>query len=981
VNVDQGAGRVGVLGERFVVQDCLGGNDRAALYRARDNEAGGELRVVKVLRRDAIGDGAAIRRFVAERAALLTLLHPNIVTIEDIAVDSTTVAIVSEHVVGPNLSRLRQEHGGTLPPALAIELARQILLGLSALHAIGLIHTDVRPATVLVPRIVDPAEARLSGAALGQIGRGGQGRLDRLPRPVAFTAPEVLLGGRPTAASDVYAVGVLLYEALTGRTPFAGTSDLIAGGEIELAPPRPPDVPDELWAILAMVLTKDPADRPSSAVSVADGLGAIAPDFALLRPAAPMANPDPWSLRPAISPTTPSQRRPAAGVPTVPMGGPAVGAAPPAAVPASAGGAPPVGVDRTPAGAAGAAGAGPGKVAAGTGSLTPRRRVLVSAGAASVVALGALAGVVTISGGPKPHEVAATLPFADESYATGAVVVSRTWSLSTSGDHLHGRVTVRRTAAGGPASVPEWLPSQLAGDPVSTSHGVRMQTEAGSPVLQLAAPKSVGRTATYTYDVDTNAGPATMARLQGWAVNQAMQASQLRADLGQPAPDTIAALSVGTPAVALTSRGVSYPLALVGGDNVGQVADSDELVRTTYSSDDPSVAKVDAHGVVQPRHPGTTVVTARLGPLAASATILVTDPAKKIPLQFVRTTDGRLVVDAQPTRPARPTMITAHAGNGTALVIWSRPDDGGRPITAYDVYADGHKIKTVHDTHTLISGLDRNHSYRFTVIARNSLGKSNPSPASKPIVPRGTTTNPSGCLPTAPSNLSASLVGRTTVRVTWQAPPRQKGCAVSAVRIQSFPPTRSVVAAPGATSVDIPGLDTATQYDFSVTASFGQDPPQTSTRSTPVQTISGPCWDGSYSDPCPAQGSGDQTVLAPISSPAPPVAVAVAPDTGTALKLPVATQTSPVPNSSAPGVIPPTTTAPITTSPAPEASQPPPVEVPTTPPSTAPSNPPSSAESPPSTVESPPPTESSESPPPDTSAPTEGATPTDTPAS
>jgi serine/threonine-protein kinase len=954
-----------VLGERFVVQDCLGGNDRAALYRARDNASGGELRVVQVLRRDAIGDGVAIRRFVAERAALLTLLHDNLVTIEDIAVDSATVTIVSEHIVGPDLNRLRHEYGGTLPPALAVDLARQVLLGLSALHAIGLVHTDVRPGSVLVPRIVEPGEARLAGAALGRIGRGGQGRLDRLPRPVAFTAPEVLLGGRPTAASDVYAVGVLLYEALTGRTPFAGTSDLIAGGEIELAPPRPPAVPDELWAILAMMLTKDPAGRPSSAVSVADGLGAIAPDFSLLGPAAPMANPDPWSLRPAVAP---AQRRASASVAAVPAGA-AIGNA---------------GHQATATAAPVPLPAGPVPAAAGAGTLTPRRRVLVSAGAASVVALGALAGIVTVSGEHKPHDVAATLPFADESYSTGAVVVSRTWSLSTTGDRLHGQVSIRRTAAGGPADVPEWLPSQLAGDQVSVSHGVQKQTEAGAAVLQLSAPHTVGRTVTYTYDVDTHAGPATVARLQGWAVNQAVQAAELRADLGQPQPDTVAALSVNTPAVALTTQGVRYPLALVGGDNIGQVADSAALVRTAYASDDPSVAVVDAHGVVQPRHPGTTVVTARLGPLAATATVLVTDPKKQNDLQFVRTSEGQVVVDAKPTAPAQPTMVTAHAGNGSALVIWSRPDDGGKPITSYDVFADGRKVATASDTHTTIRGLDRNHSYRFTVVARNALGDSHPSPLSKPIVPSGTSTDPAGCLPTAPTKLSASLVGRTTVHVSWQAPPTRKGCAVSAVRIQSFPPSRTVLAAPGATSVDIPGLDTATQYDFAVTAAFGQDPPQTSTRSTPVQTNSAPCWDGSYADPCPAKSSGDQTVAAPISGPAPtqPVAVAVVPSVGPT-PTPVEPPSSPVPASSAPGVIPPTTTAPITTSPPPTATQTPPVGSPTTPPTDNPTQPPTSTEPVPTTSEPPPPGDTSDSPPPgDASAPADPtSTPTDTPSS
>jgi hypothetical protein len=610
--------------------------------------------------------------------------------------------------------------------------------------------------------------------------------------------------------------------------------------------------------------------------------------------------------------------------------------------------------------------------------------VLVSAGAASVVALGALAGIVTVSGEHKPHDVAATLPFADESYSTGAVVVSRTWSLSATGDRLHGQVSVRRTAAGGPASIAEWLPNQLAGDQVSVSNGVQKQTEAGAAVLQLSTPRTVGRTVTYKYDVDTHAGPATVARLQGWAVNQSVQAAELRADLGQPQPDTVAALSVNTPAVALTTRGVRYPLALVGGDNIGQVADRAALVRTAYASDDPSVAVVDAHGVVQPRHPGTTVVTARLGPLAATATVLVTDPKQQDQLQFVRTSAGQVVVDAKPTAPAQPTMVTAHAGNGSALVIWSRPDDGGKPITSYDVFADGRKVTSVADTHTTIRGLDRNHSYRFTVVAHNALGRSHPSPSSKPIVPRGTSTDPAGCLPTPPTKLTASLVGRTSVHVSWQAPPTRKGCAVSAVRIQSFPPSRTVLAAPGATSVDIPGLDTATQYDFAVTAAFGQDPPQTSTRSTPVQTNSGPCWDGSYADPCPAQSSGDQAVSAPLSAPAQPVdvAVAVVPSVGPT-PTPVEPPSSPVPASSAPGVIPPTTTAPITTSPPPTATQTPPVDTATTPPIDNPTQPPASTDTVPTTSEPPPPGETSDSPPPnDDSAPADAtSTPTDTPSS
>ena len=607
-----------------------------------------------------------------------------------------------------------------------------------------------------------------------------------------------------------------------------------------------------------------------------------------------------------------------------------------------------------------------------SGTLSPRRRVLVAAGAVGVVALGALAGVVTVNGEHgKGSKIAATLPFADESYSTGALVVSRTWSLSSAGDQLRGVVTIKRTAAGGPAAVPEWLPSQLSSSEIKASGGATARTQDGSAVLQLRAPSASGSTSTYRYEVATNPGPATLARLQGWAVQQSVQATDLRADLGEQAPDTVNALAVGNPAVALTARGATYPLGLRGGDTAGRVAAAMALSRTSYSSDDPSVADVDAHGVVQPHHPGTTLITARLGPLAASATVLVTDPRSKVPLQFVSFPDGRFVVDTRPSHPAAPSKVTATPGNGSALVVWSAPDNGGYGITGYDVYADGKLVKRgVSGTHLLITGLLRGHAYRFTVVAHNQLGKSVASPASAPVVPRtGLPSKPSGCTPAAPSRLSAALVGRTTVRVTWVAPATQPGCSVSAVKIQAYPPTRSVVAAPGATSVDIPGLDSTTQYAFAVTAAYGSVPAQTSARSAPVVTIAGACWDGSYSDPCPSQPVGVQGVATPIMYQAAPVTAAAAPVDLTT-PVPVVT-TSSLPTSSVPGL----STPVVSSSPPPQVTGPPQTATVPTPPTDTSSTPPPNTTSPAPQQSTTPPTPAASSTPPpsDPSVPSDGS--------
>ncbi len=232
---------------------------------------------VKILRDDLASDPSTRTRFRNEAIAAARLNHPNVVATYDTGDDDGTAYIVMELIDGPTVRQLLQERG-LLPVLEVIRIGIGVAEALEAAHRAGLVHRDVKPPNVLVP----PA-----GPREGDRLRHRQG--DRRPRPHAHgdgdghrPLPRAGAGQRPAGrrGTDVYALGLLLYEMLCGRPPFGGDTDVataMARLTTSAAPIRPqrPDVPQALDDVVHRCLARDPARRYASAGAVRSALASV----------------------------------------------------------------------------------------------------------------------------------------------------------------------------------------------------------------------------------------------------------------------------------------------------------------------------------------------------------------------------------------------------------------------------------------------------------------------------------------------------------------------------------------------------------------------------------------------------------------------------------------------------------------------------------------------------------------------------------
>src|SRR5215469_3778987 len=224
---------------------------------------------VKLLRPEYAQDEECLARFRAEGRHAALLSHPNIAQVYDYAEKAPPVPgfLVMELVAGQSLARLLA--GGPMGPARAMDIIAQAATGLQAAHAVGLVHRDIKPGNVLVGqddlvKITDFGIAQAPGSA--RLTRTGM-----LIGTAAYLAPERAKGGPATPASDLYALGVVAYECLTGQIPFDGEPLAVAMAHIQQAIPRlPPSVPPGVAALVAELTAKDPSRRPPSAADVSD---------------------------------------------------------------------------------------------------------------------------------------------------------------------------------------------------------------------------------------------------------------------------------------------------------------------------------------------------------------------------------------------------------------------------------------------------------------------------------------------------------------------------------------------------------------------------------------------------------------------------------------------------------------------------------------------------------------------------------------
>lgn len=266
-----------LLNNRYLILEQLGKGGMAIVYHARDTMLERSV-AVKVLREDYSRDPAFQERFRQEAKAAANLSHPNIVTVHDFGLDKGQLFIVMEYIPGTDLKTLIKKRG-RFTPEEAVPLLIQACAGIGYAHRAGLVHCDVKPQNILVTpdmrlKVADFGIAR----ALSTIHPEEQS--DVIWGSPQYFSPEQASGAAPSPASDVYSLGVIMYEMLTGSLPFrADNAGDLARLHIE-SDPAPlsdllPNISPVLEQIQAKVLSKEPAQR----YRTADQLGRVLLNF------------------------------------------------------------------------------------------------------------------------------------------------------------------------------------------------------------------------------------------------------------------------------------------------------------------------------------------------------------------------------------------------------------------------------------------------------------------------------------------------------------------------------------------------------------------------------------------------------------------------------------------------------------------------------------------------------------------------------
>lgn len=297
-----------VLNNRYELIAQQGSGGMSVIYRAVDRMLGRTV-AVKVLRPSLTQDPAFLEKFQQEARSIANLSHPNIITVYDVGSDAGTFYMVMELVDGQDLKKIIKDHA-PLPVNRVVELSIQIAAGLDYAHRSGLVHADVKPQNILVTKN-DVVKVTDFGIAQALTDTQANRRYDVVWGSPHYFAPEQAKGEPPSPASDVYAIGIMMFEMLTGNLPFSGASQQdLAMAHIKDPIPQViefnPNVPEAINRIVYKLMSKEPSGR----YRIAGQLEEVLRDYKTRAREYTVRN----QPIPPMNPGTPAPQPPTAGV-------------------------------------------------------------------------------------------------------------------------------------------------------------------------------------------------------------------------------------------------------------------------------------------------------------------------------------------------------------------------------------------------------------------------------------------------------------------------------------------------------------------------------------------------------------------------------------------------------------------------------------------------------------------------------------------
>ncbi len=264
-----------IVDGRYQIRERLGSGGMAAVYRAHDTQLGREV-ALKLLYPRFAEDASFVERFRREASAAAGLQHPNVVSVYDRGEWDGTSYIAMEFVSGRTLRDLVREQG-PLDPVRAIDCTIGVLRAARFAHRRGIIHRDLKPHNVLVDA---EGRTKVTDFGIAKAGASDMTETGSIMGTAQYMSPEQAQGLAVTPRSDLYAIGVLLYELLVGHPPFDGESAVSIALKQVSEPPVPPGrlvagVPPELDAVVLHALAKDPDGRFADADEFIAALGPL----------------------------------------------------------------------------------------------------------------------------------------------------------------------------------------------------------------------------------------------------------------------------------------------------------------------------------------------------------------------------------------------------------------------------------------------------------------------------------------------------------------------------------------------------------------------------------------------------------------------------------------------------------------------------------------------------------------------------------